>query len=117
VTRCVIFRKSGYRQNTYQTERIKMIEEGTHIQFIPGDPLPKTLTWYVKNKYADQWIGQIRWYPQWRKYSYFPTTNTVYEWICLREIADFCEKKTIEHNQSKKRGIKNGTNTATARAT
>ena len=73
------------------------IEFGTHIKFVPAPPKPKTLAWWVVNKYDDGQIGWVGWYPGWRKYSYFARPETVYEQVCLREIADFCERKTREH--------------------
>jgi len=73
------------------------IEFGTHIKFVPAPSKPKTLVWGVVNKYDDGWIGWVSWYAAWRKYSYFPRPETVYEQVCLREIAAFCERKTREH--------------------
>ena len=75
------------------------IEFGTHIKFILGPPKPKTQTWWVVNKYDDIQIGAIGWYASWRKYSYYAKNCTVYEQVCLREIADFCERKTKEHKE------------------
>lgn len=37
-------------------------------------------------------IGIIRWYGAFRKYSFFPNSNTVYESVCLQDIADFLNK-------------------------
>lgn len=74
-----------------------VVEFGTHIKFVPAPPKPKTLVWWVVNKYDDGQIGWVGWYPGWRKYSYFARPETVYEQVCLREIADFCERKTREH--------------------
>ena len=76
------------------------VEFGTHIKFVPGPAKPKTLTWWVVNKYDDGHIGWVGWYSAWRKYGYFAQPATVYEQICLREIADFCERKTREHKQN-----------------
>jgi len=78
-----------------------VIEFGTHIKFVPAPPKPKTKVWWIVNKYDDGHIGTIGWYASWRKYSFYPLNNTVYEQVCLREIADFCENKTKEHKQSK----------------
>jgi len=44
-------------------------------------------------------LGIIRWWPAWRKYAFWPGTNTLFEEVCLREIADFCEQTTKEHKQ------------------
>lgn len=76
------------------------IEFGTHICFVLGVPNPKTKTWLVETKDSGQIIGGIAWFGPWRCYSFLPNSNTVYEKVCLREIADFCEQKTKEHRQS-----------------
>ena len=80
---------------------LQAVEFGTHIKFVLGPPKPKTQTWWVVNKYDDGQIGAIGWYASWRKYSYFAKPDTVYEQVCLREIADFCEQKTREHRQNR----------------
>jgi hypothetical protein len=72
------------------------VEFGTHICFIPGPSNKKTFTWSVETK--EEWlIGSITWYGPWRCYAFTPRSETVFEKTCLREIADFCERKTKEH--------------------
>ena len=39
-------------------------------------------------------IGEIKWKGAWRRYAFFPESNTFYEQDCLRKIADFCENRT-----------------------
>lgn len=34
-------------------------------------------------------IGQIKWYPAWRKYAFFPEPNCVFESQCLTDIINF----------------------------
>ena len=39
---------------------------------------------------ANEWqIGQVYWYPRWRRYCYFPTEETVYDVGCLEDIVVF----------------------------
>jgi hypothetical protein len=42
-------------------------------------------------------IGTIKWFAPWRKYCFFPEGATTFEWTCLRDIADFCQKRTLQH--------------------
>ena len=35
-------------------------------------------------------LGEIRWFGRWRKYCFYPRTDTLFEQTCLRDIADFC---------------------------
>jgi len=75
------------------------MKEGTHIKFIEAPPKPKTKVWWVVSKYDDIQLGTIAWFSRWRKYSFFPKGDTVYEWVCLREIADFCSSQTQLHKE------------------
>jgi hypothetical protein len=76
---------------------------GTHIKFVPAPPKPKTKVWWVVNKYSDGHLGWIGWFSRWRKYSFFPKADTVYEEVCLREIAGFCVARTKEHRERRPR--------------
>lgn len=41
-------------------------------------------------------LGEIKFYPKWRAYAFFPFPRTLYEQDCLRDIATFCEIVTKE---------------------
>jgi len=59
-----------------------------------------TKVWSVMNGAVI--LGRVRWFGRWRKYSYLPSPLTVYEEVCLREIAYFCEIATKFHRALKK---------------
>lgn len=62
------------------------------IEFIELDfPNRKTKTFDVVNKDNSSYIGQIKWFGSFRKYSFFPAENCVFEQTCLRDIAKFME--------------------------
>ena len=85
------------------------VELGTHIKFVPAPPKPKTKVWFVVSLDEKSHLGWVTWYGPWRKYCFQPKENTVYEWVCLREIADFCEKQTKLHKEQPATGeITNG---------
>lgn len=67
--------------------------KGTYIVFrnIGHIGKRKTLTWEVR---SGSLLGHVEWFSRWRKYSFFPMEETVYEQTCLREIAEFCETQT-----------------------
>ena len=69
------------------------IKYGTHIKFVHN---PEEDCWWVVNKYDDVQLGTIGWFDKFHKYSFYVKPDTVYECVCLREIADFCENKTKE---------------------
>ena len=43
---------------------------------------------------ADNKLGEVRWYPRWRCYCYFPLTAAIYSAGCLLDIRDFIESLT-----------------------
>jgi hypothetical protein len=54
----------------------------------------KTCVWTVETIDGGAHLGVVKFYPQWRRYAFFPAIQTVYESDCLRNIADFCEMQT-----------------------
>jgi hypothetical protein len=57
--------------------------------------------WWVVSKYdPEMQLGWIERISKWRKYSFFPKADTVYEQVCLREIAEFCETATAKHKEN-----------------
>ena len=74
--------------------------DGKYIRFVAGPPKAKTLTWFVINKDSEQAIGEIKWYGAWRRYSFFPFTDTVYEMTCLDDIAEFLREQTQQRKVS-----------------
>ncbi len=63
---------------------------------IPQAGKMKTKVFAVINKATRDNIGQIRWYAPFRKYSFMPYPNTVYEQDCLRDIMDFIRELEYE---------------------
>ena len=51
----------------------------------------KTNIWNVATKDGLFKLGEIKWYPQWRTYSFFPYPDTVFENDCLLYIAGFIQ--------------------------
>jgi len=64
----------------------------THYQFIHFEQKAETKTtycWSCKNNKNGAQLGEVRWYPQWRQWCYFPTIEAVYSADCLKDIQDF----------------------------
>lgn len=78
------------------TEFIKFVDVGT-------SPSGKTRIWHVVNvmRPEDDCIGIVRWRGAWRKYVYY-CDSSFYDWDCLRLIADFIERVTLEHKAGAK---------------
>jgi hypothetical protein len=56
----------------------------------------KTKTWQVWS--GDVFLGLISWKAQWRKYVFFPHADTLYDSICLMDIADFMRDHRQDRN-------------------
>ena len=85
--------------------------EGTWIKFVLVERKEKTDVYNVVTKDdGDIALGQIRWFGRWRKYSFFPYNDTVYESVCLTDIVKFIDelmqkrKDARLHNQDIKTG-------------
>ena len=83
--------------------------EPKYIEF--SEPWPstsgRTQVWRVYAKAGGEDLGSVRWFGRWRRYAFFPLvgTVTVFEHECLRDIADFCEARTVEHRAQRREAI------------
>lgn len=77
------------------------------IKFIEVTPNKKTKVWEIRtNTIPSYIIGHIQWYPQWRKYAFFPHADIVWEEVCLGEISNFIFEKTKEHKDRKDKNVR-----------
>ena len=67
-------------------------EDGTYIYFqAAGDG------WLLLNKQSQELLGAVRWYAHWRRYVVADLVyGVVLDAVCLREIADFLDRKAKE---------------------
>ncbi len=62
----------------------------------------KTSRWLIRSVHgAGFCLGHVSWYSPWRRYGFYPSTLTVYDPACLRDIADFCEGRTKDHKEGR----------------
>jgi hypothetical protein len=61
------------------------------IHFPKVRDIGKTSVFNVVNKETDFVLGEIKWYASFRKYSFFPSQNCVFETQCLRDIVAFID--------------------------
>lgn len=72
------------------------------IHFIDyTDHKKKTKTFLIRNKETDFALGWIKWHTGFRKYSFYPEENTVFESTCLQDIIDFIKYLTDERKIAK----------------
>lgn len=73
--------------------------KGKFLRFVETE-VPKTFktkVWDVTTLDRNGLLGQIRWFAQWRKYTFYPTATTLFDFDCLTEIAEFVKKETDTH--------------------
>lgn len=66
-----------------------MVTNSKWIRFEQLESKTKTSVYNVIAKEGDTKLGQIKWYAPWRKYSFFPAPNTLFETQCLKDIILF----------------------------
>ncbi len=73
------------------------------IEFIEdSNPAQKTRRFFLKNKENGFTIGEIKWYGPFRKYSFFPADNTVFEEQCLSDITTMLHNLEMERKNKVK---------------
>lgn len=66
------------------------------IHFSPLLFTGKTTVYNCYNTEHGSLLGQVKWYGGFRKYSFFPEQNIVFETQCLKDIAAFLDKLMLE---------------------
>lgn len=61
------------------------------IHFVEIERKAKTSVFSCRNNRSGEELGQVRWYPAWRRYCYFPTVQAIYSAGCLADIQHFME--------------------------
>lgn len=79
-------------------------EQSEYLNFRnAGKPNPKATTrvFFVVSRISGVLLGQIRWYSNWRQYTFMPVTNIVLDKKCLTDLAEYCTLKTDEHKNNR----------------
>jgi len=61
-----------------------------YIDFFCYSKSGKTEIYQVMSDRGEH-LGDIKWFAPWRKYAFFPESNTLYEGDCLGDIVRFLE--------------------------
>ena len=62
---------------------------GKWVEFVEAGHTGKTVICNVVAKEGGAVLGQIKWFGRWRRYAFFPHSDTIYEVTCLTDIAAF----------------------------
>lgn len=72
------------------------------IQVTRSETVRKTHIFEVRSKTQGSILGTVEWFGRWRRYSFFPNDDTIYDAICLRDIAEFCDRLMTQRAQASK---------------
>lgn len=61
----------------------------------------KTNIYSVFNEQNGAVLGSISWYNSFRKYCFFPDSDTLFDSTCLIDISDFMISEMIDHKDKK----------------
>jgi hypothetical protein len=68
----------------------------TEYEYLSFDLKPeqpkKTTAWYCRNKQSRDILAEVKWYPAWRQYCFFPLCLSVYNDACLADISHFLKQ-------------------------
>jgi hypothetical protein len=75
---------------------------GIHLTFElqPKPAKRKTEIWTVVAQ-GEVRLGDVRWHAPWRRYTFHPDVDTLYDEECLTEIAIFCGACTRERKKAR----------------
>lgn len=79
--------------------------EGEYLKFKDEgyvSPGSKTRKYAVYSTYNSAFLGYVKWFIQWRQYTFWPVGGSVFDKKCLREVAEFCELRTTIHREARK---------------
>jgi len=68
------------------------------------DSKTKTEIWYIYNKSDPEYeyiLGVIKWYGNWRQYTFQPEFDSIFNSSCLNDIQQFLIKLNVEHKRKK----------------
>ncbi len=74
------------------------------LTIVEDAPKPKTKVFTVGSNCSNSVLGEIKWYPPWRHYCFFPDEyyETIYSDRCLMALSKFITKINNEHKNKKK---------------
>jgi hypothetical protein len=72
-----------------------------HLKIFKIEEKPKTNVYSVQSKFDGFELGQVKWYPNWRQYCFFPAAECVWSVDCLTDLKNFVESENIKRKKVK----------------
>jgi hypothetical protein len=80
----------------------KLIKKYKYVKMVETEKKPKTSVFEVRTNSTDDILGEIRWHPQWRQYSFIPSqVKTIFSKSCMIDIIDFINVEMAKRNNKK----------------
>ena len=80
---------------------MELITKYKWIYFSAVASTGKTTIYNCYNEEHKTFLGEVKWYAPFRKYSFFPAANIVFETQCLKDIASFLDQLMLERKLQK----------------
>ena len=72
-----------------------------YLKFVSAGNTGKTVIIDVESVNQKILLGQIKWYPHWRCYAFFPCSETLFDRQCMKDIVHKIELLMIERSNAK----------------
>jgi len=59
----------------------------------PAMPVEEKSTWFCRNNKTKEILGMVTWYGPWKRWVFEGEPGCVFDYTCLRDIADFLENQ------------------------
>lgn len=69
-----------------------------YIKFIEIEVKSKTSVWQITGNDGNV-LGHVKWYAPWRRYCFFPASNSLFDRSCLNDIYQFILELTLEREK------------------
>lgn len=91
--------KADDRHERFDDQSIK--KSYLHFKDMPVKKGMKTRIVNVYSLNGSESLGEISWFPHWRRYVFTPTADTLYDPDCLEELAEKVRAMTEDHKNKK----------------
>lgn len=71
------------------------------VREVPRDVKRITRRWEIFNKQRTIYLGEVAWWSAWRRYTFQPAPNTLFDSNCLGEIACFIDERMEERKHER----------------
>lgn len=82
-------------QDFYFSNQLRV--ETDYVVFEPAAPKPNTKVWKVLSRRHGDLLGYVKWFANWRQYTFWPEAGTTWSKGCLDDVSNFLMHVNEEH--------------------